>query len=163
MKSSFANAFRGIAACLKAERNFRFHLAVAFYVLVAAAVTEATGTEWLFILGCIGAVTGAELFNTSIETLCDTLHPDKSYGIARVKDMAAGGVLMCAAASAVIGGIIFFNAEKVSSLAKFASAHVALAVLILATVPAAVFLVFRRYENDQKNSYDYNRRTSQRR
>ena len=163
MKSSFVYAFKGIGACARTERNFRFHLAVALYVLIAAAVTGATETEWLLILACIGAVTGAELLNTAIEKLCDTVHPGKNSGIARVKDMTAGGVLMLAAASAVVGGIIFFNGEKISKMADFAASHTILFVLILATVPVALYLIFRRYGNDQKNSNDHNRRTSERR
>lgn len=160
---SFANAFRGIAACIRTERNFRIHLAVAFYVLIAAAITEATETEWLLILVCIGAVTSAELLNTAIEKLCDTLHPGRSDGIGRTKDMTAGGVLMLAFVSAVIGGIIFFNEDKLTKFFAFTAAHVVLTILIAATLPITMFLVFRRYKNDKKNSHDHDRRTSQRR
>ena len=163
MKKSFAAAFKGVASCVRTERNFRFHLAVAFYVLVAAAVTKATETEWLLILVCIGAVTGAELFNTATEKLCDAVHPERSAGIGLVKDMAAGGVLMFAVSSAVIGGLIFFNADKLTKAAAFAVSHPALAVLILATVPLILYLVFRRYENDKKDRHDHDSRASERR
>ena len=163
MKRSFAAAFKGLAACVRTERNFRFHMAAAFYVLVAAAVTEATGTEWLAILACIGAVTAAELFNSAVEKLCDALHPGRDAEIGRVKDMAAGAVLMLAAASAVIGGIIFFNEDKLTKFFAFTSAHIALTVLIVATLPLNALFVFRRYENDKKDRHDHNRRTSERR
>ena len=163
MKNSFAFAFAGISFCLKSERNFRFHLAFAVYVIIAAAVTGASLTEWMLIAVCIGAVTGAEIFNSAIEKLCDTLHPDKSSGIGRAKDLAAGGVLTLAVASAAVGGMIFFNAEKLTRLAAFAASHTVLFVLVLATVPVAAFLVFRRYGNDQKDSHDHDRRAAQRR
>jgi diacylglycerol kinase len=163
VKKSFADAFRGVLSCVKTERNFRFHLAAAFYVVIAAAVTGLSAAEWALALLCIAAVTGAELFNTAIEKLCDTLQPDWHPGIGRVKDIAAGAVLMFAAVSAVVGGIIFFNTEKLSKIAGFASAHTALAVLILASVPLAGFLIFRRYGNDKKDSHDHNRRPSERR
>jgi diacylglycerol kinase (ATP) len=163
MKKSFTAAFRGVAACVRTERNFRCHLALSFYVVVSAAVTEATRAEWIAVLVCIGAVTGAELFNTAAEKLCDTLHPDRCEGIGRVKDMAAGGVLMLALASAVIGGLIFFNEEKLTKFFAFTSSHVVLTVLILATLPLNIFLVFRRYGNDKKNRHDHDRRASERR
>ncbi|SHH92595.1 Diacylglycerol kinase [Sporobacter termitidis DSM 10068] len=163
MKKSFAYAFKGVRTCLKEERNFRFHLAFAGYVVIAGAVTGLTGTEWILVFVCIGAVTGAELFNTAVEKLCDTLHPGRSDGIGRVKDMTAGGVLMAALASAVIGAIIFFNADKMSKLAAFAVLHPILTVLIFATLPPAAFLVFRSYRNDKKNRHDHDRRATERR
>lgn len=163
MKKSFAFAFKGVASCVMTERNFRFHLAVAFYVIIAGAVAGLTETEWILVAVCIGAVTGSEMLNTAIEKLCDTLHPGKNNGIGLVKDITAGAVLMFALASAVIGGIIFFNADKLSKLAAFALAHIPLSVLILASVPLNTYLVFRRYGNDKKNRHDYNRRSAQRR
>ena len=163
MKKSFAAAFKGIFSCVRTERNFRFHLLVAFYVLLCAAITEATVTEWQLLLVCIGAVTSAELFNTALEALCDTVHPDRSSGIRLVKDMAAGGVLILALLSSVIGGLIFFNEDKVSKLFAFTFSHVTLTLLIIATLPLGVFLVFRRYGNDKKDRHDHNRRTSERR
>ena len=163
MKKSFAFAMKGVLSCMKTERNFRIHLAFTFYVLIGAAVTRLNETEWILVLVCIGAVTGAEIFNTAIEKLCDTLHPDRSSGIGLVKDMTAGGVLMFAMSSAAIGGIIFFNADKLSKMAAFAASHVVLAILIIASLPPAVFLVFRRYGNDKKNHSDHNRRATERR
>jgi diacylglycerol kinase len=163
MKNSFAFAFKGVIACMKTERNFRFHLAFAFYVVIAGIVTRLNETEWILVLVCIGAVTGAEIFNTAIEKLCDTLHPGHHQGVGLVKDMTAGAVLMFAVSSAVIGGIIFFNTDKIMKIADFASTHIVLAVLIAATLPVNAFLVFRRYKNDKKDSYDYDRRASERR
>jgi diacylglycerol kinase (ATP) len=163
MKQSFIFAFKGVLACVKSERNFRFHMAFAFYVLIAAIVTQLTETEWLLILICIGAVMGAEIFNTAIEKLCDTLHPNWSKGIGMVKDMTAGAVLMFAVSSAAIGGIIFFNSDKIMRAVSFARGHIALSVLIIISLPAAVFLVFRRYGNDNKSSHDYDSRTPKRR
>jgi hypothetical protein len=75
----------------------------------------------------------------------------------------AGAVLMFAASSAVIGGIIFFNADKITKIAAFATTHVVLAVLTIATLPLNAYFVFRRYENDKKDSYDHDRRASERR
>jgi diacylglycerol kinase len=163
MKRSFLFAFRGILACMRAERNFRIHLAASFYVLLASAVARLSAVEWALVLLCIGAVTGAELFNTALEKLCDTLHPARNTGIGMAKDFAAAAVLMTAAASAVVGGIIFFNNEKLTRAVSFVKDHTVLSILIVISLPVAAFLVFRRYGNDKKNSHDHNSGTSERR
>ncbi|NLA86887.1 MAG: diacylglycerol kinase family protein [Clostridiales bacterium] len=163
MKRSFSFAFRGVLACARTERNFRFHLAVAFYVLLASIITGLTAAEWALVLICIGTVTGAELFNTALENLCDALRPEWNKSIGVVKDMTAAAVLMFALKSAALGGIIFFRDEKLTRLAAFIKDHAVLSVLIAASLPIVLYLVFRRYKNDNKISHDHNSRTSQRR
>jgi diacylglycerol kinase len=163
MRRSFLFAFKGVALCVRTERNFRIHLAVTFYVLIASLVTRLSAVEWSLILLCAGAVLGAELFNTAAERLCDALHPDRSPAIGTVKDLAAGAVLVFAVMSAAVGGIIFFNDDKIPRIAAFAKGHIALSILIAATLPLAVYLVFRRYKNDNKVSYDNDRRAAERR
>ena len=56
MKNSFIFAFRGFYACIRTERNLRFHLAVSFYVILGGFITRLSEPEWLAVLLCIGAV-----------------------------------------------------------------------------------------------------------
>ncbi|MEL4105683.1 diacylglycerol kinase family protein [Oscillospiraceae bacterium WX1] len=163
MKKSFRCAFSGVIFCLKSERNCRVHLAAAIYVLLSSAICRLSAGEWALVLLCIGLVTGAELLNTAVEKLCDALHPEYSAAIGRVKDMAAGAVLMAALLSAAIGGIIFFNGEKLTRFFAFTASHIAVTVLLLASLPAAAVFIFRRYDNDSKNSHDHHRGETKRR
>jgi diacylglycerol kinase len=163
MRRSFAYAFKGVLTCAITERNFRIHLAVAFYVLIASIAARLSETEWALVLICIGAVMGAELFNTAIEKLCDTLHPGRNRAIGMVKDASAGAVLMFALMSAAVGGIIFFNTEKITRLVSYVKDHIVISILIAVSLPLAVYLVFRRYGNDNKISHDNDSRTSERR
>lgn len=66
-----------------------------------------TRTEWIVIILCIGVVIAAELFNTAIEKLVDLVSPERHPIAGQVKDIAAGAVLVCAVAAAIIGIIIF--------------------------------------------------------
>jgi len=66
-----------------------------------------TRTEWIVIILCIGVVIAAELFNTAIERLVDLVSPERHPIAGQVKDIAAGAVLVCAVAAAIIGIIIF--------------------------------------------------------
>jgi diacylglycerol kinase (ATP) len=162
MKNSFIFAFRGFYACIRTERNLRFHMAVSFYVILGGFITRLSEPEWLAVLLCIGAVTGAELFNTAIEKLCDALHPGQSPAIGLVKDITAGAVLMLAASSAVVGGFIFFRAEQLERVLTFIREQPALAVAVVLTLPVTLYLIFRSYNHD-KNSRHHHRRTSERR
>ena len=52
-------------------------------------------------------VLAAEGFNTAIERLVDLVSPDFHPIAGDVKDVAAGAVLICAIAAAIVGAIIF--------------------------------------------------------
>ena len=138
---SLGYAINGIIYTVKTQLNMRIHLVFAFYVILAGFVTKLDKNEWTAVLICIGAVTGAEAFNTAVESLCDTLHPGKAEGIAHTKDSAAGAVLLMAVASAVVGSVIFFNGEKIRQALNFAKENpVAAGLILLSLVPMLIFV-----------------------
>ncbi len=104
---SFGYAWKGIKCCVGREQNLGFHLVASVCVVVAGVLLEITRTEWALIVLCIGMVTGAELMNTAIERLVDLVSPQRHPLAGQVKDIAAGAVLVCALAAAVVGGIVF--------------------------------------------------------
>lgn len=65
-------------------------------------------SEWCWIVLAIGLVWMAEIFNTSVEKLTDLVSPDYNELAGRVKDLAAGAVLMAALTALVIGFLIFW-------------------------------------------------------
>jgi diacylglycerol kinase (ATP) len=143
--NSFKYAFRGIAETLAHERNMRVHLCFAYYVLLAGFVTRISVAEWAAVLICIGLVTALECLNTALEALCDTIHPEHSQGIRRAKDAAAGAVLCAALASAVVGGCVFFRAERVDLALAFCQEHIVAAlIIILMLIPLAFFVRGRK-------------------
>lgn len=79
----------------------------AMAVIIAGIVLGITRTEWIMVVMCIGTVIAAELFNTAIEKLVDLVSPERHPVAGQVKDIAAGAVLICAVAAAIIGLIIF--------------------------------------------------------
>lgn len=126
----------------------RVHLCFAFYVIIAGFVTHLSEPEWAAILICIGAVTALECLNTSLESLCDTFHPDKSEGIRIAKDASAGAVLCAAISSALVGGAIFFSAKKFGMARGFFIDHTFLAILtVLTLIPLCVFVKGRKRDN----------------
>lgn len=55
---------------------------------------QASAIHWLLFALASALMLAAELFNSAIEALCDHLHPERHPAIGRVKDMAAGAVLI---------------------------------------------------------------------
>ncbi len=109
--ASLFHALRGIAALLKNERNFRFHLSVAVVVIVFSFWMKIRVTEWLWILLAIFAVLIAEVINTLCESIVDLVVGKRYNELAkRTKDIAAGGVVIAVIFAVIVGLIIFLPA-----------------------------------------------------
>ncbi|ASU33575.1 diacylglycerol kinase [Mucilaginibacter xinganensis] len=104
---SFGYAFKGLAYATTSQLNFRIHLFATALALLLGYLLHIAAGEWQWIMLCITIVLVTEIFNTMIETLVDLVSPDYNEKAGRVKDMAAGAVVI-AAAFALITGIIIF-------------------------------------------------------
>lgn len=104
---SFKYAWKGICACVGKEQNLDFHLLVMVLVIIAGFYFGITRMEWVAVILCFGMVIGAELFNSAIERLTNLAHPEQHPLAGKVKDIAAGAVLVTAIAAAAVGLIIF--------------------------------------------------------
>lgn len=104
---SFRYAFRGILFMVKTQHNFWIHLVLAVLVIAAGFIFCISLTEWTLVVFAIGLVLSAEVFNSAIEQLTDLTSPDFHPRAGRVKDLAAGAVLLTAIAAVLIGLLIF--------------------------------------------------------
>ncbi len=104
---SFAFAWNGIKTCFVNESNFRIHTILAVVAIVFAIVFNISVCEWMALVFCIAFVITMEMMNTAIEKLCDVVHKEVHPGIKKVKDIAAGAVLVSAICSLITGLIIF--------------------------------------------------------
>ena len=104
---SMGFALHGVMYALRITPNMRIQLGVFCLVVIAGAVFHLTLTEWCLLALCASLVLAAELINTAIEHVVDLISPDYHPLAGRIKDMAAGAVLICALASAVVGVLIF--------------------------------------------------------
>ena len=92
--TSVGNGVRGLRFAYRTQRNFRIQSAALFAVAAVGLWLEVSTGEWLAIALASGLVLTAELLNTGLEALADTVHPERAEGIGRAKDAAAGGVLL---------------------------------------------------------------------
>ena len=103
----FRCAFRGLKLGVRGHSSFFVHFFFAALVVVAAVVLRCGALEWCVLLGCIGLVMTAELFNSAVETLFRGLDEANRERAWPCLDIAAGAVLLASIVSAVIGTIIF--------------------------------------------------------
>ncbi len=105
---SFGFALEGLSFAVKSEGNVRVHLAATLLVVALGYGFGVSRGEWMALIGAMGLVWLAEMLNTALEILCDSVAPERSDGIKHVKDVAAGGVLAAALAAAGIGALVFW-------------------------------------------------------
>ena len=104
---SFGYAFKGVAYATTSQLNFRIHLVATALVLPLGYFLHLSTSEWQWVMLCITIVLVTEIFNTMIETLVDLVSPGFNEKAGRIKDMAAGAVVIAAAFALATGFIIF--------------------------------------------------------
>lgn len=104
---SFKYAFKGIWVVVSSEINFQIHLIAAIIALIMGFYFNLTKGEWIVILLCFAIVMAAEAINSAIEKLVDLVSPGIHPQAGKIKDIAAGAVLITAIIAAIIGCIIF--------------------------------------------------------
>ncbi len=105
--SSFGFAFAGLRYCLRTQRNFRIHLALALTGTLVGLLLGLTLLEWALFATMVTIVLAAEMVNTMVESLVD-LVTTEYHPLAKVaKYVAAGIVLLIAIASVAVGLLIF--------------------------------------------------------
>jgi len=100
---SAANALRGVVFVWQRQRNFRIEVVIGTLVMILAILLGFTYMEVVSILVSVSVVLGAELFNSIIEELLDTVEPHYSVHVGRLKDVTAGVVLLLSLFAIVIG------------------------------------------------------------
>lgn len=105
----FAHAFRGIGYGWQKEPNFRIEVLAAAFVIVLMAVLPLTSIERAILVITIFLVLGVELINSVLERVLDLAHPEFSSEVKRIKDTMAGIVLLAAATSVTVAGLILLR------------------------------------------------------
>lgn len=105
----FQYALKGLLHVIRAETNFRIQATVAAGAIAAGLVLGITPGDWVALLLASGLVLSAEVSNTAVERLTDLVKPEHHPVAGKIKDVAAGGVLLAAGMAIVVGVIIFWD------------------------------------------------------
>lgn len=137
---SFRDAFRGVWACVKSERNMRVHVSASCYVVFFAFRMGLSRGELCCLFLTIGLVTAMETMNTALEKFCDFAENRLNPHIRAVKDLAAGGVVLAAIAAVAVGAALFLRPAFLEALLLLCAQPLALFLLFLSAVAALVFI-----------------------
>ncbi len=104
---SFLYAFKGLALFFNSQLHAKIHSLAAAFVILLGWLFQLFWYEWALLVVAIGLVFLAETFNTAIEFLVNFVSPDDNEQAGKVKDLAAGAVLLAALTAFIIGLLIF--------------------------------------------------------
>jgi diacylglycerol kinase (ATP) len=106
---SFGYALQGIYIATRGQLNIKIHFLAVICVTAAGMFFHITSYEWCLVVICYSIVLTAELLNSAIENLVDLVSPGYHPLAGKVKDIAAGAVLISAAAAAIVSLFIFLK------------------------------------------------------
>ena len=101
-------ALQGLRDAWRSQPHLRLHVYFGSGMVALGALCRLSVAEWLWVLFAVGLVIFAELMNTTIEQAVDLvvgLRPDPLAR--RIKDIAAGAVLVAAILAALIESLTF--------------------------------------------------------
>jgi diacylglycerol kinase len=106
-RDKFGEAFRGVKRGVRGQSSFFVHFFFAALAITAGFVLGCNHYDWCLIVGCVGLVMTAELFNSALETLFHALDRETKDRMVGCLDIAAGAVLVASLTAAVVGAIVF--------------------------------------------------------
>src|SRR5271154_1562608 len=89
-RHKFGDALRGLKFGIRGHSSFSVHFFFAALVVTGAIVLSCSLEQWSMLLGCIGMVLTAELFNSAMETLVRGLDETTRQRMGPCLDIAAG-------------------------------------------------------------------------
>ncbi len=104
--SSFNDAATGLVRSARKQRNLRYHLLFALFVIILSLFLDVSRSEFVVITLVIGMVITAELFNSAIEEVVDLVSENFHPLAKTAKDVAAAAVLVTAGTAFVCGYLV---------------------------------------------------------
>ncbi|WP_423364560.1 diacylglycerol kinase family protein [Mycoplasma sp. P36-A1] len=106
--NKFSVAFKGIYTVFAEESSFRYQTLIFALVLVMGIALDLNQVEWISIIIVSIIVLSLEIMNTAVENIIDIISPEYNKSAGKVKDIAAGCVLLASIGAVCIGIFIFY-------------------------------------------------------
>jgi len=100
---------RGLSVAFRHERNLKVQFAVGVVTVLAGFYYSIAAIEWVAIITLVALVLCLEMINTAIENLVNLVTLEQHPLAGKIKDIAAGAVLLASLVSVVVGIIIFWK------------------------------------------------------
>ena len=104
---SISYALKGIYFYVTSESNVRIHLFATVLVIGLGCWLHVSTQQWILLALAIGIVHASEAFNTALEEIVNFISPQQHPSAGKIKDLAAGAVLLTTITAAIIGILIF--------------------------------------------------------
>lgn len=104
---SFKNALAGMGWAFRTQPNFRVHFAFSVFALLLAWYFHISRAETALIVFAIVLGLGAEMINTSLESMTDLITKEWRSEAKIAKDVAAGMMLLVATGAVIVALVIF--------------------------------------------------------
>lgn len=104
---SFKHAIDGVVWALRTQPNFRIHFVCSALALLLAWYFHISRIETAIIVFAIVLGLGAEMINTSLESMTDLITKEWRSEAKVAKDVAAGMMLVAAVGAVAVGFVIF--------------------------------------------------------
>ncbi|OJG26839.1 diacylglycerol kinase [Enterococcus caccae] len=99
---------QGIKTVFEEERNMRTHVCMGIVAIIIGFIFRLAVSEWLWLLLAIFLVLVTEIINTVFENVVDMVTDCHFHPIGKkVKDMAAGAVLLTTGFAIIVGMLLF--------------------------------------------------------
>jgi diacylglycerol kinase len=130
---SFGHALRGLVEVTSRERNMKLHVLAGIAVGVVGGELTLPYAGRLTLLLAVALVLSAEMLNSALESLVDLHTKEFREEARRVKDAAAGAVLVLAVGSVLLAGAVMAGSWEMveASLPRLRSHGAAVAAVIL--------------------------------
>ena len=103
---AFSYAFAGLRVAVSQEVPVATHLVAFCGLLITGFLVHLDATEWVMVICCSCFVLAAELFNSTVERLCDLVQPSFNPAVKVIKDISAAAVLMAVLAACAVATYI---------------------------------------------------------
>ncbi|MBU3964571.1 diacylglycerol kinase [Patescibacteria group bacterium] len=115
---SFRVAFIGLRIGIKEENTVRIGVIIALIVVFFMLYFPLALQERAIITLCVFLVLSIELMNTQVERVTNLIDKNHNDEIRKIKDLAAGAVLMAIIGAGTVGAYIFlpYIVRAISSL-----------------------------------------------
>lgn len=119
----------------------RVHTAVALYALLFSPFFALTASQYAVLFVTFAMVIAAEMFNTASERLADLSSSHYSHLVRIAKDVAAGGVLVCALFAIAVGVCLFWQPAAFVRMWNYFTDKPYMTVLLALSLAAALIYV----------------------
>lgn len=108
IQASFKYALNGLALIFKSQRNIKIQILFALFAVLIGIILRFNAFDFVILAILIMLVLGAEMVNTVIEFILDSIYKRKYSRIAKIaKDMSAGMVLFVTVVTVICGIVLF--------------------------------------------------------